>query len=96
MKLPYDDPPTLTSLEDPYVCALMDAYREVRQDDAPAFISGGVSYSKVYGHCVSFGPLLPEDENLCHKDDESIKISTCITALEIYYNAIKKLLEVNV
>ncbi len=95
VKLPYDDPPTLTSLDDPYVQALMAAYKEATQDDTPAFISGGVSYSKVYGHCVSFGPLMPDDENLCHKDDESIKVSTCITALEIYYTAIKKLLEVD-
>lgn len=94
VSLPYDDPPTWNSPEDPYVTALAKAYEEVRGEIATPFISGGVSYSKVFGHCVSFGPIFPDEEKMFHETDERISLKSAAQAFEIYHKAILKLLEV--
>ena len=95
VSLPYDDPATYTDPSDPYVKACLDAYREVSGDDSGPLISGGVSYSKVFGHCVSMGPVFPYEENLCHQRNEMYSADNAVKALEIYYKAIKNLLEVS-
>jgi len=94
VKLPYDDPPTWNAPDDPYIKALAEAYEEVRGEEATMFVSGGVSYSKVFGHCVSFGPVFPKEERLFHEKDERISLKSAAQALEIYHKAILKLLEV--
>ena len=93
--LPYDDPATYTESSDPYAEACLNAYRKVTGDMTEPFISGGVSYTKVFGHCVSMGPVFPQEENLCHRKNESYAVSSAVKALEIYYEVIKNLLEVS-
>lgn len=91
VSLDYDSAPVLADEEDPYIKALLAAYREKTGDRSQPFISGGVSYSKVYDHCVAYGPMRQEDEMLAHQANENIPIERCIEAFEIYYEAIKKL-----
>ncbi|MBD5093941.1 MAG: M20 family metallopeptidase [Subdoligranulum sp.] len=92
--LPYDDPPTFTPENDPYILALKAAYTEATGRECPAAISGGVSYSKVFGHCVTFGAVAEGSELLAHQENERIREADCISALEIYHRAILKLMEV--
>lgn len=92
--LPYDDPPTFTPEDDPYILALKAAYTETTGRDCTAAISGGVSYSKVFGHCVTFGAVAEGSELLAHQENERISEADCISALEIYHRAILKLAEV--
>lgn len=92
--LPYDDPPTLTPESDPYISVLKEAYREVTGRECTTGISGGVSYSKVFGHSVTFGVVSENAESLAHQKNEKIAEADCISALEIYTRAIKKLTEV--
>ena len=92
--LPYVDPPTLVSENDPYITALKEGYREVLGKDPACSISGGVSYSKVFGHCVNFGPVAETSEYAAHQRNEKIDVEDCIQALAVYYYAVKKLLEV--
>lgn len=92
--LSYDAPPTFTPEDDPYILALKTAYRAATGRACTASISGGVSYAKVFGHCVTFGALAEGSENLTHQKNEKISESDCIAALEIYHNAIKNLMEV--
>ena len=92
--LPYDAPPTFTPEDDPYILALKTAYRTATGRACTTSISGGVSYAKVFGHCVTFGALAEGSENLTHQKNEKISESDCIAALGIYHNAIKNLIEV--
>ncbi len=92
----YNDPPTLTPETDPYISLLKEAYKEATGLECRTGISGGVSYSKVFGHSVTFGAVSEGSENLAHQKNEKISEADCISALEIYYRAIKKLAEVEI
>ena len=89
--LDYDDPPTECSILDPYVKCLLDTYQDVTNDMSEPRIFGGVSYSKVFKHCVTFGPGNIYKPMMAHQKDEYIEIDDCITALEIYYKTMEKL-----
>lgn len=92
--LSYDDPPTFTPEDDPYILALKAAYTEATGRACAASVSGGVSYSKVFGHCVTFGAVAEGTPLLAHQKNEKIPEADCISALEIYHRAIEKLLQV--
>jgi len=89
VSLDYDDIPTLCNEDDPYVLALLETYRRLTKDDRSPMISGGVSYSKVYEHCVSFGPARFGDVQLAHQANEHIVLEDVPKLLEIYYEAIR-------
>ncbi len=93
VSLSYDDPPTFTPEDDPYVLALKEAYTEATGRECTAAVSGGVSYSKVFGHCVTFGAVAEGSELLAHQENEKIAEADCVKALEIYHRAILKLAE---
>jgi succinyl-diaminopimelate desuccinylase len=91
VSLDYDDPATLCDINDPYVRTLLDTYREVTHDDSEPFISGGVSYSKVFKHCVTFGLSVSGKPHMAHMANEYVEIDDCVSAFEIYYKALEKL-----
>lgn len=91
LSLDYDDVATLCDENDPYVKTMLDTYKSVTNDDTKPFISGGVSYSKVFKHCVTFGITFPGKPNLAHQANEYVVIDECIKAFEIYYKTIEKL-----
>lgn len=93
VSLSYDDPPTFTPEDDSYILALKQAYTEATGRECAAAVSGGVSYAKVFGHCITFGAVAEDSELLAHQKNESIRESDCISALEIYHRAILKLIE---
>ncbi len=93
--MPYDDPPTRTDPGIPEVMALREAYREVTGRECIPTVSGGVSYAKVLGRCVTFGPVPEDHERLAHQRDEYITRDACIRATEIYYRSILKLNELS-
>ncbi len=94
VQLPYDDPATLVEEDDPYIRALKKGYEKALHEPCGTEISGGVSYSKVFGHCVNFGPVAERSEKLAHQRNESILIRDCVEALAVYYEALKELMEV--
>ncbi len=91
--MPYDDRPTHTDPELPQVRALREAYREVTGHECRPTVSGGVSYAKVLGNCVTFGPVPEDHVRLAHQRDEYITGEACVQAVDIYYRAILKLNE---
>lgn len=91
VSLDYDDAPSGCDEDDPYVKVLLETYREITNDTSKPFVSGGVSYSKVFNHSVTFGPGRLDKENLAHQKDEYIEINDAVKALEIYYETFKKL-----
>lgn len=92
--LPYDDPPTYTPPEDAGVRALCAAYEAVTGKPCLPTVSGGVSYTKVFGRCVTFGPVGESSAMLAHQKDEQITETDCVTALAVYHRAILNLMEV--
>ena len=89
VSLDYDDKPTLCANDDPYVLTMLETYRNVTQDYSEPLISGGVSYSKVFEHCVSYGPGKATDEQLAHQANEYVVLNECKNYLEIYYKTIE-------
>lgn len=92
VSLDYNDDPTMCSLDDVYVKTLYDAYQKVTGNfDLEPVVSGGVSYSKVFKHCVSYGPNQIGKLSTAHQDGEHISITDAIEWFKIYYEAIKNL-----
>lgn len=91
VSLDYDDIPTGCDENDEYVKVLLNTYQEITNDYTKPFVSGGVSYSKVFNHSVTFGPVHLSKEHMAHKSDEYIEIDDAIKALEIYYKTFEKL-----
>lgn len=91
VSLDYNDNPTLCKEEDPYVKTMLDAYREITNDYSRPIVSGGVSYSKVFKHCVSFGPNSLNKPNSAHQDGEYVDINDVLLWFKIYYEAIERI-----
>lgn len=91
VSLDYDSPPIMNDVNDIFVSCLLETYREQTGDSSEPAVSGGVSYSKVFEHCVAYGPIGPWAESLVHQADESIRLEDCVKAFTIYYEAMKKL-----
>ena len=91
VSLDYDSPPTMNDTDDVFVSTLLETYRKLTKDLSDPIVSGGVSYSKIFGHCVGYGPVGPWMENLMHQADEYISLTDCVKALSIYYEAMKRL-----
>lgn len=92
VSLDYNDDPTLCQEDDPYVKLMLDTYREVTNDNSRPIVSGGVSYSKVFKHCVSFGPTTLTKPNLAHQDNEYVEVQDIVEWFKIYYIVIERLL----
>lgn len=90
--LAYDDKPTLADKNSPYLKVLLDTYREITgHKEAEPFISGGVSYSKVFKNCVAFGPHAEGDTMLAHQANERIPLNKIMEWFEIYTTAMIRL-----
>ena len=93
--------PFYISKDDPKVTALMQLYGEMTGDDAPAYTSGGGTYSRCLENAITFGPGfpgalptpdgLPEGHGGAHAPDEYIHIPTFIRAMKIFAAAIIEL-----
>lgn len=85
VELKYDDKPTLADADSPYVKELLHAYQDISNDRvSEPFISGGVTYSKVFAHCVAFGPMKDGDKELAHQANERIEINKLNALFQIY------------
>ncbi|MBQ2509311.1 MAG: Sapep family Mn(2+)-dependent dipeptidase [Erysipelotrichaceae bacterium] len=90
--LPYNDDPTLCDEDDIYVKTMLKTYREITKDLSEPVVSGGVSYSKVFKHCVSYGPGKIDEPSVAHQKGEFLTLENCIDMFSIYYHTIEKLL----
>lgn len=52
---------------------------------------GGATYARAFKNCVSFGVMMPDEEDMCHKADEYIKVDYLIDSCKIYAKAIYEL-----
>ena len=92
VSLDYNDEPTLCKEDDCYVKTMLETYRKITNDYSRPIVSGGVSYSRVFKHCVSFGPNKLDNPNLSHQDGEFVNIDDCLEWFKVYYNVLEKLI----
>ena len=71
---------------------MLETYREITKDLSEPVVSGGVSYSKVFKHCVSYGPGKIDEPSVAHQKGEFLTLKNCIKMFSIYYHTIEKLL----
>lgn len=91
VSLDYDSLPIMNDIGDIFVSALLQTYRDQTGDLSAPIVSGGVSYSKIFEHCVGYGPIGPWMENLVHQTDEYIGLEDCVKVFKIYYEAVRRL-----
>lgn len=89
----YHHPPLFRSLEKPDMQYLLNAYREVTsRNDEPLAIGGG-TLARAFANAVAFGAGFPDEEETAHQSNEYITIESLLITHEVYYCALKKLLE---
>lgn len=91
VSLDYNDDPTLCKEDDIYVKTMLETYRNITNDYSRPIVSGGVSYSKVFKHCISFGPNTLDKPNLAHQDGEYVDLNDVLIWFRIYYETIEKI-----
>ena len=96
--LDFDTPkynPSLHIPKDTYlVKTLCDIYNKFTGSSAEPIAIGGATYARAFDNCISFGPNLPGQKDMCHQTDEFISIDNLILASKIYAEAIFKLSQI--
>jgi len=84
-----------TPLDAPLVKTLMAAYQEVSGDTtSEALSSGGATYARAMDNCVAFGAAFPTSKETEHQPNEFINLEELKMAMNIYANAISKLMKI--
>ena len=77
--------------EDELVQKLCGIYNYFYGKNEEPIAIGGATYARAFKNCVSFGAMMPDEEDMCHKADEYIKIDNLINSCKIYAKAIAEL-----
>ncbi len=77
--------------DDELVQKLCRIYNEHFGKNEKPISIGGATYARAFKNCVSYGAMMPDEEDMCHKADEYIKIDNLINACKIYAKAIYEL-----
>ncbi len=88
--------PHYLSPDDPLVQVLLSTYRQHTGDDSPPQTVGGGTYGRLMRRGVAYGALFPNSEFTMHQTDEYIELEELYKAIEIYADAIYRLVCVNV
>lgn len=70
------------------LCTIFNNYNH--SDILPQAIGGG-TYARAFNNCISFGPQMPGDKDMCHQADEYISIDNLLFCTKVYAEAILKL-----
>lgn len=77
----------------PFIQALLKAYQKVINDTSlDLTTSGGGTYAKLMNHCIAFGCSFGNVDHRLHQANEFVGIDELLLQVEIYYYAIKNLL----
>ena len=72
---------------------LLNAYNEVTGENATPISLGGVTFASVFEQGMAFGPEFYGEEFHIHEPNECMSVDVMNKAFEIYYKAIKKIVE---
>lgn len=96
--LEYDSQGFLFDEKSPMIQTMMKAYQKVTNDldSKPLCIAGG-TYARHFNNCVGYGASLPfsPEENI-HSANERLKLEILDILLEIYVEAVKELLQIQI
>ena len=91
----YEEPVLQSDLLSPYVRTLLANYHSFcPEDETEPYVSGGVTYSKVYGQkCVAYGARYPfqKTPDLSHQTDEYVSLGHIYDLCKLYASALTAL-----
>ncbi len=70
------------------LCTIFNDYNH--SNFLPEAIGGG-TYARAFNNCISFGPQMPGDKDMCHQADEYISIDNLLFCTKVYAEAILRL-----
>ncbi len=70
------------------VKTLMNAYKEVTNDDSEPITIGGGTYAREIECAVAFGALMPGREDVCHIANEYMFVDDFLNAIKVYVKAL--------
>ena len=85
--------PLYVPLESPLITTLMQVYQEKTGDRRPAESSGGATFARTMTNCVAFGAGFPGTPQTEHQANEGTPIQDLYKAMEIYAEALYRLLD---
>ena len=83
--------PLFIDKSDPLIKILSTAYETICLEKAECICKGGASYARVLDRGIAFGATFDGYDTRPHKENENMRISDLIKAMEIYCEAIRLL-----
>lgn len=83
--------PLYISKDNELVKQLCNIFNDYNNSDLEPIAIGGGTYARAFNNCISFGPQMPEEKDMCHQNDEYISIENLIFCAKVYAQAILEL-----
>ena len=93
IEIPMHMAPISHELSDPFLQALLAAYREETGDLSEPICIGGGTYARAMPHIAAFGPMLPGRPMTEHQRDEYMALEDLHAIRRIYAKALRHLAE---
>lgn len=75
----------------PFLESMRYSYETITGEECEFLLAYGSSYAKAMPNIVNFGPIFPNDGDLCHQPDERISVENLIKCCKIYALALAKM-----
>lgn len=85
--------PLYVPLDSPLVETLMTVYRDMTGEMTEPIASGGATFARTMPNCVAFGACFPDAVQTEHQENERIVLDDLYKAMDIYAEAIYRLLQ---
>ena len=86
-------PPVMVDKDGWFVSALISSYNSVTGENASPEYMSGSTFARVFKFGCAFGPTFKNEEDCCHKPNESVSVKSLQTAYEIYKQSIINLIK---
>ncbi|MBR6505043.1 MAG: dipeptidase PepV [Clostridia bacterium] len=83
--------PLFVQKNDKLVQKLCKIFNDYNNSNIEPEAIGGGTYARAFTNCVSFGPKMPNAEDLCHQVDEYISVDNLMFCAKVYARAILEL-----
>ena len=83
--------PLYINKNNPLVQKLCSIFNEYNNSNFEPVTIGGGTYARAFKNCISFGPQMPGDKDMCHQTDEFISIENLMFCTKVYAEAILEL-----
>ena len=80
--------PLYISKDNKLVQQLCNIFNDYNNSNLEPEAIGGGTYARAFNHSISFGPQMPDTEDMCHKCDEFISIENLLFCSKVFAEAI--------